>query len=166
MAWNKDGIISLLLEAGEVATRLRRNIGWEFKADRSLVTAADKEIEDLFTARLENPDAGTYLIGEETVAEKGEDYLREALREEAYIVDPIDGTVPYVFQLPNWGISVGRTDELGSAAVEDRFHVKHLHATALHLLGLDPNHLTYFYGGLDQKLVGVEGAEPIPQVLA
>ena len=64
------------------------------------------------------------------------------------------------------GVSVGKTDELGSAAVEDRLHVKHLHATILHQLGLDPNHLTYFYGGLDQKLVGVEGAEPIHKIIA
>jgi len=63
------------------------------------------------------------------------------------------------------GRSVGRTDELGSRAVEDRFHVKHLHATILSQLGLDPNRLTYFYGGLDQKLVGVEGAEPIGKIM-
>lgn len=63
------------------------------------------------------------------------------------------------------GVSVGQTDELGSAAVEDKFHVKHLHATALHLMGLDPDKLTYFYGGLDQKLVGVEGAKPIKALL-
>jgi uncharacterized protein (DUF1501 family) len=64
------------------------------------------------------------------------------------------------------GQSYGETDELGSAAVVDRLHVKHLHATALHLMGLDPLRLTYFYGGLDQKLVGVEGAEPIWKVIA
>ena len=63
------------------------------------------------------------------------------------------------------GTTVGTTDELGSRAVDDRFHVKHLHATALHQLGLDPNALSYFYGGLDQKLVGVEGAEPIHQII-
>src|SRR5262249_37256989 len=63
------------------------------------------------------------------------------------------------------GVSVGATDELGSAAVEDRFHVKRLHATILHQLGLDPNRLSYFYGGLDQRLVGVEGAEPIRQII-
>ena len=61
------------------------------------------------------------------------------------------------------GNSVGTTDELGSSAVEDPFHVKHLHATILYQIGLDPNRLTYFYGGLDQKLVGVEGAKPIHQ---
>ena len=64
------------------------------------------------------------------------------------------------------GISVGQTDEIGAAAVEDRFHVKNLHATTLQLMGLDPNNLTFFHGGLDESLVGVEGAEPIHQVIA
>ena len=63
------------------------------------------------------------------------------------------------------GTSVGTTDELGSAAVDDRLHVRNLHATILQQMGLDPNGLTYFYGGLDQKLVGVEGAEPIHQII-
>lgn len=63
------------------------------------------------------------------------------------------------------GQSVGATDELGSAAVENPFHVKHLHATILHQLGIDPNKLSYFYGGLDQKLVGVEHVEPIHQII-
>ena len=56
------------------------------------------------------------------------------------------------------------TAELGSA-VTDRFHVKHLHATILQQMGLDPNRLSYFYGGLDQKLVGVEGAEVIEKII-
>jgi hypothetical protein len=63
------------------------------------------------------------------------------------------------------GVTVGETDELGNAAVKDRLHVKHLHATALALMGLDPNKLTYFYGGLDQKLVGVEPVDPIRQII-
>ncbi|MSR58289.1 MAG: DUF1501 domain-containing protein [Planctomycetaceae bacterium] len=63
------------------------------------------------------------------------------------------------------GTSVGETDELGGSAISDRFHVKNLHATALKQLGFDPNGLSYFYGGLDQKLVGVEGAEPIGQII-
>jgi hypothetical protein len=64
------------------------------------------------------------------------------------------------------GMSVGQTDELGSAAVEDRFHVKNLHATILKQLGFDPNALSYFHAGLDKKLVGVEGATPIQQIIA
>ncbi|MEZ6056559.1 MAG: DUF1501 domain-containing protein [Planctomycetaceae bacterium] len=64
------------------------------------------------------------------------------------------------------GTSYGTTDELGSRAVENPLHVKHLHATVLHQMGLDPNRLSYFYGGLDQKLVGVEGASPVWDILA
>ena len=64
------------------------------------------------------------------------------------------------------GTSYGKTDELGAAAVEGKLHVRNLHATILHLMGLDPNHLTYFHDGLDKKLVGVEEAEPIHEILA
>lgn len=64
------------------------------------------------------------------------------------------------------GVSFGKTDELGAAAVEDRMHVRRIHATILHQLGLEPNRLAYFYGGLDQRLVGVEGAEPIQEIIA
>ena len=64
------------------------------------------------------------------------------------------------------GVTVGETDELGSTGVGDRYHVKNLHATILTLMGLDPNELSYFYGGLDQRLVGVEGADPIPGIIA
>jgi hypothetical protein len=44
--------------------------------------------------------------------------------------------------------------------------VKSLHATVLHQLGIDPNRLAYFFGGLDQKLVGVEHVEPIHEIIA
>ncbi len=63
------------------------------------------------------------------------------------------------------GVSVGATDELGSAAVEKPMHVKQLHATILHQLGLDPNQLSYFYSGLNQKLVGVEHVSPIGEII-
>jgi hypothetical protein len=64
------------------------------------------------------------------------------------------------------GVSVGKTDELGAAAVEKPFHVRRLHATVLKQLGFAPNELSYFYRGLDQRLVGVEGAEPIHEIIA
>ncbi|HLQ36518.1 MAG TPA: DUF1501 domain-containing protein, partial [Planctomycetota bacterium] len=59
------------------------------------------------------------------------------------------------------GVSVGATDELGNRAVEQPFHVKHLHATILTQLGLDPNRLAFPFAGLAQRLVGTEGAQPI-----
>ena len=64
------------------------------------------------------------------------------------------------------GLSYGTTDELGSKAVENRLQVKNLHATILHQMGLDPNGLSYFFNGLNQKLVGVEEVEPIEEIIA
>jgi hypothetical protein len=64
------------------------------------------------------------------------------------------------------GVSVGQTDELGSKAVENPYQVKHLHATMLNQLGFDPNRLSFFYGGLNQKLVGVEHTNTIKEVIS
>ncbi len=64
------------------------------------------------------------------------------------------------------GFSYGETDELGHRAVTNRRHVRDLHATILHLMGLDHTKLTYYYGGLDQRLTGVQPAEVIHDVLA
>ena len=63
------------------------------------------------------------------------------------------------------GVSHGQTDDIGANAVEHPLHVKDLHATVLHLMGLDPNRLSFFHGGLDQKLVGVEEVQPIRAIL-
>lgn len=54
------------------------------------------------------------------------------------------------------GQAIGATDEVGFEAVEDRVHVRDLHATILHLMGLDHRLLTYFHQGLDQRLTGIE----------
>ena len=64
------------------------------------------------------------------------------------------------------GHSHGETDELGHEAAVDRHHIRDLHATILHLMGLDPRKLTYFYGGLDHKLTGVQEAHVIHDVIA
>ncbi len=55
------------------------------------------------------------------------------------------------------GHSHGETDELGHLAVLDRVHMHDLHATILHLLGLDHERLTYRYGGRDFRLTDVYG---------
>lgn len=64
------------------------------------------------------------------------------------------------------GVSHGATDELGYHAVEDVVHVRDLHATILHLLGIDHERLSQPFQGLDVRLTGVETARPIRQVLA
>jgi hypothetical protein len=55
------------------------------------------------------------------------------------------------------GQAIGATDELGFKAVERRSHVADLHATILHLMGIDHTKLTYFYQGRDQRLTDVRG---------
>lgn len=64
------------------------------------------------------------------------------------------------------GHSHGQTDPLGHRAVENRHHVRDLHATILNLMGIDHELLTYFYGGLDHKLTGVQPAEVIHDLIA
>ncbi len=54
------------------------------------------------------------------------------------------------------GVRYGSTDELGERAVEHPHHLRDLHATILHLMGLDHTRLSYPYAGLDQRLTGVE----------
>jgi arylsulfatase A-like enzyme len=56
------------------------------------------------------------------------------------------------------GISYGATDEFGAKAVENRVHMHDLHATILHLLGLDHERLTYTYAGRPFRLTDVEGS--------
>ena len=55
------------------------------------------------------------------------------------------------------GLRYGATDEHGIRAVENKMHVHDLHATILHLLGLDHERLTYRYAGRDFRLTDVHG---------
>lgn len=55
------------------------------------------------------------------------------------------------------GYRHGATDEHGVAAVEKKMHINDLHATMLHLLGLDHERLTYRYGGRDYRLTDLAG---------
>jgi hypothetical protein len=64
------------------------------------------------------------------------------------------------------GTSYGETDELGFEATKDRHHIRDLHATLLHLMGIDHERLSYFHSGLDRRLTGVELAHPIEGLLA
>lgn len=65
------------------------------------------------------------------------------------------------------GQAIGATDEVGFRAVEEPHHVSDLHATILHLMGLNHEKLTFFHQGLDQRLTGVtEERHVIEKVLA
>jgi uncharacterized protein (DUF1501 family) len=55
------------------------------------------------------------------------------------------------------GIKYGATDDYGYYAVDRKLHIHDLHATILHLLGLDHERLTYRYAGRDFRLTDVAG---------
>jgi uncharacterized protein (DUF1501 family) len=64
------------------------------------------------------------------------------------------------------GIEFGKTDEFSYNVVENPVHVRDLHATMLHLLGIDHARLTFPFQGLDQKLTGVEPARVVKEIIA
>lgn len=64
------------------------------------------------------------------------------------------------------GTTYGSTDELGYNAVEDVVHVRDLHATMLHLLGIDHERFSVKHQGLDMRLTGVEPARVLTDALS
>ncbi len=64
------------------------------------------------------------------------------------------------------GMTYGATDELGYRSVEDVVHVRDLHATMLHLFGVDHEKLRVQFQGLDLKLTGVEPSRVVKEIIA
>jgi myo-inositol-1(or 4)-monophosphatase len=90
----------LAIQAGDLALRHFRKVEAERKADRSIVTHADREVEAFLAAELaaRMPDAG--ILGEEGAAAAGVGPYR-------IVIDPIDGTSVFVAGLPTWCVCVG-----------------------------------------------------------
>jgi hypothetical protein len=64
------------------------------------------------------------------------------------------------------GMSYGETDDFSYNIVKDPMHIRDLHATILHLFGLDHSKLSFKFQGLDQKLTGVLPSKVINDLLA
>lgn len=61
----------------------------------------------------------------------------------------------------------GATDPIGLRALEKPVHIRNFHATLLHLLGLNPQQLSYYHNGLDERLIGpTDDVEIVPEILA
>ena len=97
----------VIYKAGEIAMKYFRNVSYERKKDHSVVTAADREIEKYLRQEITEryPEHG--FIGEET----GKHRIGES--EYVWAVDPIDGTEPFVCELPVWCISIGLVHPTG-----------------------------------------------------
>jgi len=94
--------IDIATVAGELALRRRRE-GVEVAATKSsivdVVTEADREVEAFIRARLAEARPGDAFLGEESDASAGSSGL-------TWVVDPIDGTVNYLYDIPRWAVSV------------------------------------------------------------
>ena len=64
------------------------------------------------------------------------------------------------------GTTMGTTDELGYKPAEKPSHIRDMHATILHQLGIDHSRLIYRFQGLDNRLTGVEDAHVLKEILA
>lgn len=64
------------------------------------------------------------------------------------------------------GLTHGVTDEFGYHVAEDVVHVRDLHATILHLMGIDHHRFKFKFRGLDLGLTGVEPARPVKEIIA
>jgi uncharacterized protein (DUF1501 family) len=93
------------------------------------------------------------LQGDESPAKCGRDHQKDA-----YTVWMAGGGV-------KGGTSYGATNDLGNEVAENPVQVRDLHATMMHLLGIDHEKLTYRYQGFDQRLTGVEEARVIGEIL-
>lgn len=91
----------LMYQAGQIALDYFKKVKIERKEDKSFVTVADREIERFLREEIHCrfPDHG--FVGEES----GHHQVDQA--ELVWAIDPIDGTAPFVYDLPVWGISVG-----------------------------------------------------------
>jgi len=93
---------SIAVEAGDLALRRRRE-GVAVAATKSsavdVVTAADREVEAFIRERLAAERPGDGFLGEESDSELGTTGL-------TWVVDPIDGTVNYLYDIPSWAVSV------------------------------------------------------------
>jgi myo-inositol-1(or 4)-monophosphatase len=86
-------------QAGEIALRYFNRVEGTRKEDRTLVSAADLEIEDLLVSLLKKTYPGHGIVGEEGTNEIRGEYV--------WAIDPLDGTRSFLSGLPVWGVSIG-----------------------------------------------------------
>ncbi len=94
-------LLPTVIEAGELARSFFRNVTAERKPDQTLVTAADRAVEEFLTPRVSALLPGVRILGEEFGATGAAD------AEHTLTLDPIDGTAAFIAGLPTWCITIG-----------------------------------------------------------
>jgi len=96
-----DSLLPTVVEAGELARSYFQNVTAERKADHTLVTAADRAVEQFLTPRVQAILPGVRILGEEFGA------TGERAAEYTLTLDPIDGTAAFISGLPTWCVTIG-----------------------------------------------------------
>lgn len=101
---------ALAVEAGALAVQMRPGVEQldPKSSPTDAVTAADRAVEQLLVQAIRAARPGDGILGEEGAADDGTTGVR-------WVIDPIDGTVNYLYGLPAWAVSVGV--EVDGAAV-------------------------------------------------
>ncbi len=109
--------VDVARDAGRLLLRGRRTGTVEAEATKSsptdIVTALDRASEELVGARLRDARPGDGILGEEGADESGTTGVR-------WVVDPLDGTVNFLYDLPNWAVSIAA--EVGGETVAGVVH--------------------------------------------
>src|SRR5262249_13348725 len=109
-----DALEDLVRRAGELALAKRGRVAAEEKADRTLVTEADREVEAFLVSAL-----ATILPEAAVLAEEGS--VRSGAGSLCVVIDPIDGTSAFLAGLPTWCVSPGVLE--GGRAIAGVVHV-------------------------------------------
>lgn len=94
-------LLPTVIEAGELARSFFRNVTAERKADQTLVTAADRAVEEFLRPRMQALLPGARILGEEYGATGASDAPH------TLTLDPIDGTAAFISGLPTWCVTIG-----------------------------------------------------------
>ncbi len=95
-----------LINSGKIAIEYfgKSQVGHDFKSDNTIVTEADFAIEKYLRSKIKETYPEHTIIGEEYDNDPGNEY--------AWILDPIDGSAPYFWNIPTWCTSIGITKNL------------------------------------------------------
>jgi len=152
-----------LLERGSRFVQVYHS-GWDHHSQvEAGVTAQAKEVDQASAALVKDLKMRGML--EDTLVVWGGEFGRTPMVEASAALGRSMGRDHHPQAFTMWmagggikpGVTLGATDELGFNVVEDPVHIHDLHATMMHLLGLDHTKLTFRYQGRDFRLTDVHG---------
>jgi hypothetical protein len=157
-----------LLEAGVRFVELNHGSWDQHKNHRRDLRANCEATDAPIAALLEDLDQRGML--EDTLVVWGGEFGRPGLVPDDGKDETGHNANGFTFWLAGGGVKGGhvhgRTDDTGARAVEGKVHFRDLHATILHLLGLEPDALTYQHEGRPHRLTGPEGGRVVSEIFA